>query len=79
MFPKIAIFYKATNDASNPTVSPNASATYEKLIAYKIEGYKKQSIADFNTTLALTLDITYSCLSSHYVNNRSIFKYVLSS
>ncbi|MDE5748265.1 MAG: hypothetical protein K2I21_11900, partial [Acetatifactor sp.] len=37
-------------------VSPNASAAYEKLIAYKTEGYEKQSIADFNKTLASTPD-----------------------
>ena len=44
------------NGASSPTVSPTASAAYEKLIAYKTEGYKKQSIANFNTTLASTPD-----------------------
>ena len=46
----------STNGASSPVVSPNASAAYEKLIAYKTEGYEKQSIADFNTTLASTPD-----------------------
>lgn len=42
--------------ASSQTVSSNASAAYEKLIAYKTEGYEKQSIADFNTALASTPD-----------------------
>lgn len=42
--------------ASSPTVFTNASAAYEKLIAYKIDGYEKQSIADFNTILASTPD-----------------------
>lgn len=42
--------------ASSPTVSPDASAAYEKLIAYKTGGYEKQSIADFNTALASTPD-----------------------
>ena len=42
--------------ASNPTVSPTASAAYEKLIAYKTENYGQQNIADFNTTLAPTPD-----------------------
>ncbi len=37
-------------------VSPNASAAYEKLIAYKTDGYEKQSIADFNKALASTPD-----------------------
>ena len=46
----------STTGASNPTVSPTASAAYEKLIAYKTEGYGQQSIADFNTTLASTPD-----------------------
>ena len=46
----------STTGASSPTVSPNASAAYEKLIAYKTEGYGQQSIADFNTTLASTPD-----------------------
>ena len=32
------------------------SAAYEKLIAYRTEGYEKQSVADFNTTLASTPD-----------------------
>ncbi len=44
------------NEASSPTVSPNVSAAYEKLIAYKIEDYKQQSIADFNAALASTPD-----------------------
>ena len=46
----------STTGASSPAVSPNASAAYGKLIAYKTEDYEKQSIADFNTTLASTSD-----------------------
>ena len=46
----------STTGASSPTISPNTSAAYEKLIAYKTEGYGQQSIADFNTTLASTPD-----------------------
>ncbi|KAI4450537.1 hypothetical protein C823_005074 [Eubacterium plexicaudatum ASF492] len=46
----------STIGASSPTISPNASAAYEKLIAYKTEGYEKQSIADFNEALASTPD-----------------------
>lgn len=46
----------STTGASNPTVSPAASAAYEKLIAYKTESYGEQSIADFNATLAPTPD-----------------------
>lgn len=46
----------STTGASSPTVSPTASATYEKLIAYKTENYGEHSIADFNTTLAPTPD-----------------------
>lgn len=42
--------------ASSSTVSPTASAVYEKLIAYKTANYGEQSIADFNTTLASTPD-----------------------
>lgn len=42
--------------ASSPTVSPNVSVAYEKLIAYKTEDYEQQSIADFNTALAPTPD-----------------------
>ena len=42
--------------ASSPTVSPNTSAAYEKLIAYKTEGFGQQSIADFNAALASTPD-----------------------
>lgn len=42
----------STNGAS----SPNASAAYEKLIAYKTEDYGQQSIADFNAALASTPD-----------------------
>ena len=44
----------STTKASSPTVSPAASAAYEKLIAYKTGNYGQQSIADFNTTLAPT-------------------------
>ena len=46
----------STTRASSPTVSPVASAAYEKLIAYKTESYGEQSIADFNATLAPTPD-----------------------
>ena len=46
----------STTGASSPTVSPTASAAYEKLIAYKTESYGEKSIADFNTTLASTPD-----------------------
>ena len=46
----------STTGDSSLAVSPTASAAYEKLIAYKTEGYEKQSIADFNTTLASTPD-----------------------
>ena len=46
----------STTGASSPTISPNTSAAYEKLIADKTEGYGQQSIADFNTTLASTPD-----------------------
>ena len=46
----------STIGASSPIVSPNASAAYEKLIAYKTESYEKQSISDFNTILASTPD-----------------------
>ena len=46
----------STNGASNPIVSPNVSAAYEKLIAYKAEGYEQQSVADFNAALASTPD-----------------------
>ncbi len=41
---------------SSSTVSPTASAAYEKLIAYKTENYGEQSIADFNAALASTPD-----------------------
>ena len=47
---------KSTTGASSPTVSPTASAAYEKLIAYKTGDYGQQSIADFNAMLALTPD-----------------------
>ena len=46
----------STTGALDPTISPNASAAYEKLIAYKTEDYGQQSIADFNATLASTPD-----------------------
>ena len=46
----------STTGASSPTVSPNMSAAYEKLISYKTANYGEQSIADFNTTLAPTPD-----------------------
>lgn len=46
----------STNGASNPIVSPDASAAYEKLTAYKAEGYEQQSVADFNAALASTPD-----------------------
>ena len=46
----------STTRASSPTVSPNTSAAYEKLISYKTANYGEQSIADFNTTLAPTPD-----------------------
>lgn len=46
----------STTGTSRPVVSSNASAAYEKLLAYKAEGYEKQSIADFNTILASTPD-----------------------
>ena len=54
--PTISQPVTSTTGASSPTVSPTASAAYEKLIAYKTEGYEKQSIADFNATLAPTPD-----------------------
>ena len=46
----------STNVAPSPTVSPNASAAYEKLIAYKTKDYGQQSVADFNAALASTPD-----------------------
>lgn len=46
----------SANGASSPIVSPDASAAYEKLIAYKAEGYEQQSVADFNAALASTPD-----------------------
>ena len=46
----------STNGASSPAVSPNVSAAYEKLIAYKTEDYGQQSVADFNAALASTSD-----------------------
>ena len=46
----------STNGASSPIVYPNTFAAYEKLIAYKAEGYEQQSVADFNAALASTPD-----------------------
>lgn len=46
----------STTGESSPTVSPNVSAAYEKLIAYKTENYGEQSIADFKAMLAPTPD-----------------------
>lgn len=45
-----------TEEAFNPAASPNASAAYEKLTAYKTENYAQQSVADFNAALASTPD-----------------------
>lgn len=47
---------QSTNGVSSPAVSSNASAAYEKLIAYKTEDYGQQSVADFNAALASTPD-----------------------
>lgn len=46
----------STAEASSPTVSPDVSAAYEKLIAYKTGNYSQQSVADFNAALASTPD-----------------------
>ena len=46
----------STNGDSSSIVSPDASAAYEKLTAYKAEGYEQQSVADFNAALASTPD-----------------------
>ncbi len=46
----------STTGASSPTVSPTASAAYEKLLAHKTAGYGQQSVADFNAALASTPD-----------------------
>ncbi len=54
--PTISQPASSTNGTSSPTVSPNASAAYEKLIAYKTEDYRQQSVADFNAALASTPD-----------------------
>ena len=54
----------STTGESSPTVSPNVSAAYEKLIAYKTENYGQQSIADFNATLAQTPDELTEFLSA---------------
>lgn len=45
-----------TEEAFNPATSPNTSAAYEKLTAYKTENYAQQSVADFNAALASTPD-----------------------
>lgn len=45
-----------TEEAFNPAASPNTSAAYEKLTAYKTENYAQQSVADFNAALASTPD-----------------------
>lgn len=45
-----------TNAAPGSTVSPDASAAYKKLIAYRTGNYGQQSIADFNAALAPTPD-----------------------
>lgn len=46
----------STNGDSSPIIFPNASSAYEKLIAYKTDGYGQQSVADFNAALASTPD-----------------------
>ena len=46
----------STTGTSSPTISPVASAAYEKLIAYKTKNYGEQSIANFNAMLAPTPD-----------------------
>ena len=46
----------STNGAPSPSVSPDVSAAYEKLMAYKTEDYERQSVADFNAALASTPD-----------------------
>ena len=46
----------STNGALSPTIPSNASAAYEKLMAYKTEDYGQQSVADFNAALASTPD-----------------------
>ena len=46
----------STIEASSPTISPNASVAYEKLIEYKTGNYGQQSVADFNAALASTPD-----------------------
>ena len=47
---------KPANEDSSPTISSNASAAYEKLLAYKTEDYGQQSVVDFNAALASTPD-----------------------
>ena len=56
--PAISQSVTSTNGTANasPAASTNVSAAYEKLIAYKTEGYEKQSIAGFNAALASTPD-----------------------
>lgn len=46
----------AADQAAAPTVPPDTSAAYEKLIAYKTGNYWQQSVADFNAALASTPD-----------------------
>ena len=46
----------STSGASSPTVSPNVSVAYERMMAYKTEDYGQQSVADFNAALASTPD-----------------------
>ena len=41
----------STTGASSPTVSPTASAAYEKLIAYKSKNCGQHSISDFKATI----------------------------
>lgn len=45
---------KATSQESaqpSATSTPDVSASYDKLVSYKTEGYSKQSVADFNRSL----------------------------
>ena len=50
--PAIIQTAQSTDGAFSPTVSPDASTAYEKLIAYKTEDYRQQCVADFNAALA---------------------------
>ena len=54
--PTISQLTTPTTGDSSPAVSPNSSAAYEKLAAYKTKGYSGQSVADFNAMLASTPD-----------------------